>query len=161
MKLGLLCLLLVSAVFAGPGKIVGNVRDANRNGLVGATVRIIETDQVIAVTNLDGSFVILGVKPGVYTVRVSCEGRIPYEIEAVAVAEDYTTDLYARLVEQSKWPYVSVLRQKWQPPRVHMSHRIFVCWPRLEKSKPNLPAEYTVEPRYRHYLTQPSGRDVF
>lgn len=77
MKLLLICLLMCSAGFAdGMGKIAGRVVDENGEAVIGAAVQILETKQGVSVLNPDGSFVILGVLPGTYTVKTSSIGYV-------------------------------------------------------------------------------------
>ncbi len=161
MKL-LLCLLMVSAVFARTGKIAGTVVDSSGKGVVGAGILILETKQGAFVSNTDGSFVILGVAPGLYTVSVMNVGYATLFINHVAVAADQTTLLHTSLAE-SLIPISCVVEYR-APHRSNDNFRTTRCpscyfqrndWP------PDGHPEFRVEPRHRHYLTQPSGRDVF
>lgn len=101
MKL-LLCLLMVSAVFARTGKIAGMVVDENGEGIIGAAAMIVETKQGGSVRNPDGSFVILGVAPGLYTLRVLSIGYKPQTFVAVQVNDDGTADNIYAVLEFAK-----------------------------------------------------------
>lgn len=101
MKLLLICLLMNVAVYAaGVGKIAGTVVDQNGVALIGANVQIIETQQGVSVFNTDGSFVILGIAPGRYTLRVSSIGYKTETFVAVEVLDGQTADeIFAVLTE--------------------------------------------------------------
>ncbi len=77
MKLMLICLLMCSAGFAdGVGKIAGRVVDENGEAVIGALVLILEIDLGVSVLEADGSFVIDGVLPGIYSVKTSSIGHV-------------------------------------------------------------------------------------
>ena len=87
-------LLFSNILSAGQtGKIVGKVFDASTNEpLPGANV-VIEGTPLGAASNLDGQFIIIGVRPGKYIVRATMMGYTPYRIENVKVNTDKTTNL--------------------------------------------------------------------
>jgi outer membrane receptor protein involved in Fe transport len=93
-------LLLSSQAFAALGKIAGTVLDSNGDGVIGASVQIIETQQG-AVAQIDGSYVILGLAPGKYTVRCSSVGYGAQTVKEVDVTSDLTTTLNFTLSEEA------------------------------------------------------------
>ncbi len=94
-------LSLTSLALAGPGKIAGTVLDENGDAILGANVQILETQQGISVLNPDGSYVILGVAPGVYTVRFSSVGYGTKEVREVSVSSDLTSTVNTVLREEA------------------------------------------------------------
>lgn len=89
-----LLLAAASVLFGGTtGKISGTALDrATKEPLLGATVQIVGTP-LGAASGPDGSFIILNVPPGTYTVRVSSLGYEAKLIEQVRIAADQTTTL--------------------------------------------------------------------
>ena len=72
-------LALAAATAAQAGTIAGHVMDGSQSvGLEGATVRIVETGQTVSAGS-DGSFRIVGLAAGTYTLRVSYVGTEPTE----------------------------------------------------------------------------------
>ncbi|MBK6910360.1 MAG: TonB-dependent receptor [bacterium] len=94
-------LLLTSLAWAGTGKISGTILDANGDAIIGAAVQVMETKQGASVLNPDGSYVILGIAPGVYTVRVSSLGYGTKEIREVEVGSDRTATVNATLLDEA------------------------------------------------------------
>ncbi len=89
-----------TASFAQTGKIVGTVTDAaTGDRLPGVNVLIEGTMQGTA-TDLDGQFVIIGVRPGIYTVAASFIGFTTQRKEGVQVNVDLTTTVDFALGEQ-------------------------------------------------------------
>lgn len=82
----------VSAAFAGTtGKITGVVKDRETGEpLIGSNV-IIEGTTLGAATSLDGSFVILNVPPGTYSVRAAMIGYQTVIAQNIGVSIDLTT----------------------------------------------------------------------
>ena len=73
-------LALTAAAAAQAGTIAGRVTDASETvGLEGATVRVIETGQTATVAS-DGTFRIVGLAAGDYTLRVTYIGTEPRDI---------------------------------------------------------------------------------
>ena len=73
-------LALSAAAAAQAGTIAGRVTDASETvGLEGATVRVVETGQTTTVAS-DGSFRIVGLAAGDYTLRVTYVGTEPRDI---------------------------------------------------------------------------------
>lgn len=94
---------MCSAGFAaGVGKIAGRVVDENGDGVLGANVQILETQQGVSVTELDGSFVILGVLPGRYTVRIGSIGFVPQTFVAVEVCADRDSEVIAAILVEEQ-----------------------------------------------------------
>ena len=85
-------------LFAGTtGKIAGKIVDkATNEPLVGANVVLVGTT-LGASADVDGSYVILNIPPGAYTVRVTMVGYATNSITGVRVIVDQTTSLNATL----------------------------------------------------------------
>ncbi|NNE47500.1 MAG: TonB-dependent receptor [Rhodothermales bacterium] len=101
-KLVLSAALLLISVSAGAqtGKIVGTVTDmATGDPLPGVNVFIEGTTQGTA-SDLNGRFVIIGVRPGVYTISSSFIGFTTQRKEGVQVNVDLTTTVDFELGEQ-------------------------------------------------------------
>jgi outer membrane receptor protein involved in Fe transport len=102
------CVLFVVVIlFVSPtawagttGKISGKVLDAAGDAVVGASVQIIETSRGAA-CDVDGNFVILGVVPGTYTVRITNVGYGIKTYKGVVVEGDNTTTLDVTLQEEA------------------------------------------------------------
>jgi outer membrane receptor protein involved in Fe transport len=94
----LFALMGFRALFGGTtGKISGVVMDAvTSQPLVGAYMTITGTSMGAA-TELDGSYAVLNVGPGIYTIRVAMMGYQPVIVQNVRVDIDQTTALNARL----------------------------------------------------------------
>lgn len=91
--------LLTSTALAQTGKIAGTVTDAaTGEPLIGVNVVIEGTTQG-SVTNMDGYYVILNVKPGTYALRASYIGFTPVVAREVRVNIDQTTTLDFQLQE--------------------------------------------------------------
>ncbi|MBL7013151.1 MAG: TonB-dependent receptor [Candidatus Marinimicrobia bacterium] len=90
-----LFLLLTNHLFAGDvGKVVGTVVDKeNGSPLPGVNVMLVGTSYGAATTET-GSFVILNVAPGLYSVKFSYIGYRSVTIEQVRVTSDLTTNLF-------------------------------------------------------------------
>ena len=87
-------LLFQFSVFAGiTGKIVGKIIDANSHeALIGVNV-IIEGSRFGAATDYDGSYVILNVPPGKYTLKAMMIGYTSVFVKDVVVKIDQTTTI--------------------------------------------------------------------
>ncbi len=102
----LLCLfaLLVftaTAAFAQRGKISGVVTDATTGEtLPGVNVAIVGTTQG-AVTDADGFYFIVNVRPGEYDLRASFIGYTPEVFEGIRVNIDLTTEINFELQEEA------------------------------------------------------------
>ncbi|RMH61802.1 MAG: TonB-dependent receptor, partial [Bacteroidetes bacterium] len=98
--LGFLMLLGGPAAAQTTGKIAGRVVDAaTGEPLPGVNVLIEGTTQGTA-TNIDGEYVIIGVRPGVYTVVASFVGFATERREGVQVNVDLTTTVDFQLREE-------------------------------------------------------------
>lgn len=86
---------------AQTGKITGSVTDATTGeGLPFVNVLIEGTTQGAA-TDIDGIYVIIGVRPGTYSVRASAIGYNPVTIQNVQVSIDLTSEANFELTETS------------------------------------------------------------
>ncbi len=82
------------------GKISGTVTDAaTGEPLIGVNV-IIDGTATGATTNLDGDYVIIGVRPGQYAITASYIGYQSVRVEEVRVQIDLTTDIDFSLPEE-------------------------------------------------------------
>ena len=100
----LLCVLALilpsTAALAQTGKITGTVTDPAGEPLPGVNVAIEGTSRG-AVTDAEGYYVILGVRPGTYDVRASFIGFTPEVASGVRVNIDLTTELDFALREET------------------------------------------------------------
>jgi outer membrane receptor protein involved in Fe transport len=94
-------MMLASAAWADAGKIAGTVLDEYGDGVIGAAVQLMETQQGIAVMNIDGSYVILGVAPGEYTVKITSIGYGDQTHTSVIVQGGLTTTLDIVMTEKA------------------------------------------------------------
>ena len=94
-----IALIFPAVAFAQTGKIAGTVTEASTGeSLPGVNVAIEGTTQG-AVTDADGYYVILNVRPGTYTVRASFIGFTTAAAQNVEVNIDLTTELSFELQE--------------------------------------------------------------
>ncbi|MFA6596859.1 MAG: TonB-dependent receptor [Ignavibacteriaceae bacterium] len=85
------------SAFSQTGKISGKITDAaNSEGIPFVNVVVLGTTQGAA-SNLDGDFVIINLKPGVYSVRISAIGYNTATYENINVSTGLTTALNAKL----------------------------------------------------------------
>jgi outer membrane receptor for ferrienterochelin and colicin len=91
----LFTLLLFAPANAQTGSISGIVKDSNEESLIGATVSIEGTGLGTA-TGIDGDYLIKGIKPGVYTIKVEYLGYENKHI-LVVIKADETTQLNVEL----------------------------------------------------------------
>ncbi len=92
-------LFIVSSLLFGgtTGKISGTALDGStKEPLLGATIQIVGTS-LGAASGVDGSFIILNVSPGTYSVRISSLGYEAKLIEQVKIVADQTTTLSVSL----------------------------------------------------------------
>ncbi len=93
---------MVRVLLAGTtGKLVGVVYDKSSGEALPGVNIIIDNSTLGAATDLDGSFLILGVPPGVYTVRAMMIGYTEMAQNGVTVNVDKTTRLEFRLSQTS------------------------------------------------------------
>ncbi len=95
--------LLFSSVssFAQTGKITGVVVDENNDPLPGVNV-IVEGSTIGSVTDIDGVFFILNVRPGVHILRATFIGFSPVTVEGVRVAIELTTEVNILMQEATE-----------------------------------------------------------
>lgn len=93
-------LLAAPAAWAQTGKIQGRVVDETGEGLPGVNIRIEGTTQGTA-SNIDGEYVIIGVRPGTYTVTASYIGFTTQRVEGVRVQIDLTTEINFTMREET------------------------------------------------------------
>jgi len=93
-------LLFAGNVFAQSGRITGKVIDASdKQPIFGVNVIVRGTDQG-TITDLDGNFRILNVRPGTYTIEFRYIGYQSQLVEDVLVRTDLNTELNIELREQ-------------------------------------------------------------
>lgn len=98
--LGLFLEGLPSLVQAQSGKLAGTITDAQtKSPLPGATV-LIQGTTTGAATDPNGRYVIVGITPGTYTLRVSSVGYTTKIIQNVLVTPDRTTTLNVDLSQE-------------------------------------------------------------
>ena len=85
---------------AQTGKIAGTVVDENQDPLPGVNV-IIEETSIGSVTDDEGFFAILNVRPGTYSLRGTFVGFTPVVIQGVRVAIHLTTEIDFVMQEQA------------------------------------------------------------
>jgi hypothetical protein len=97
----LLLLAPVGGALAQTGKIAGTVRDAgSREPLPGVNVVIEGTTQG-SVTDIDGYYSIINVRPGTYRLQASFVGYAPQVVQNVQVSTGLTTEINFDLQEQA------------------------------------------------------------
>ena len=97
----LVALLFPCIAFAQSGKIAGIVTDASTGETLPGVNVAIEGSTQGAVTDTDGYYVILNVRPGTYDVRASFVGFTTAVAQEVKVNIDLTTELDFQLQEQT------------------------------------------------------------
>ncbi|RMH81095.1 MAG: TonB-dependent receptor, partial [Calditrichaeota bacterium] len=102
LPVGIIFLLFSLPVLAGTtGKIVGVVKDkATGEPLIGVNV-IVEGTTLGGTTDLDGSYLILNVPPGTYTLSFQYIGYKEVKISGVKVSVDFTTQVNAEMEESA------------------------------------------------------------
>lgn len=96
----LLTCLVATSAWAQTGKISGRVTDASTGeGLPGVNVHIEGTTQG-TVTNVEGEYVIIGVRPGSYTIVASFVGFATARREDVQVSVDLTSTVDFQMREE-------------------------------------------------------------
>ena len=104
LKSSLLLLLLLSVAMipeaaAQTGKLSGTVTDAaTGTALPGVTV-VLEGTTLGTTADAEGRYTVIGIRPGVYSVRFSFVGFAPTVIENIRITSDRTTSLDAQLRE--------------------------------------------------------------
>ena len=100
-----LILLLLCATLAIPalltaqttGKIAGTVKDAASGQPLPGAVVVIEGSKLGAAADIEGSFFILNLSPGVYTLQIRMVGYESMSIRQVRVSVNRTSEITARL----------------------------------------------------------------
>jgi len=96
----IICLLFSFEAFSGTtGKIVGVVTEkGSGEPLIGVNI-VLEGTSIGATTDIDGSYLILNVPPGTYTLLFQYIGYRDVQINGVKVSVDFTTKINAELSE--------------------------------------------------------------
>mgnify|MGYP002640129562 CR=1 FL=1 len=95
--ISVLLLLSISLMAGTTGKISGTVKDAQSGeGLIGCNV-IVDNSRFGASVDIDGSFYIIGVEPGEYSLTATMIGYQQVRISGVQVRADLTTPLEFQL----------------------------------------------------------------
>ena len=85
--------LFIPSSHAGTtGKLTGVVRNEKGQPVVGANIRI-EGLRIGALSDDEGSFLLLGIPAGEYPVRANLLGHAPFLAERVLIKPDFTTEL--------------------------------------------------------------------
>ncbi len=96
-----ICLMIAASVMAGQvGKISGVVTDDKGDPIPGATVMVDKTSMGAA-ASFDGSYVILNVPPGTYTLVAQTVGYNKLTVEKVEVSADITTEQNFKLTSNA------------------------------------------------------------
>ncbi len=99
MWLAALLLMSWAHVTLGQGKIAGNVRDADTGeALVGVTIRI-DASTRGTITDTDGNYVLLNMRPGTHTLVFSYVGYRTQRVTDIAVATGQTSRIDVQLME--------------------------------------------------------------
>lgn len=97
-KFFVLIFLLIQYTFAGTtGKIAGQVVDSQTGEALAGVNVIVENSVLGASTDVDGYYVIINIKPGVYNLKLSYIGYAEHTIQQVRVQLDLTTNVNAEL----------------------------------------------------------------
>jgi outer membrane receptor protein involved in Fe transport len=90
----LLCVCLTISAFAGTtGKIAGKVISAENKQPIGSANILLVGTTLGASSDGDGSFFIINIPPGLYSMRVQCLGYAAQEVRNIRVSADITTTL--------------------------------------------------------------------
>ncbi|MBM3325814.1 MAG: TonB-dependent receptor [Calditrichaeota bacterium] len=108
----LLLLLTTTLALAGNGSIKGTVTDSEKGEPVMAANVVVLVTELGAATDLDGKFYIIGVRPGVFEVEISCIGYHMQKITGVVVQSDLTTDLNVKLTPSTITLKETVIKYK-------------------------------------------------
>lgn len=106
--LGIL-LLLYFPSFSQLGTISGKITSESNEALPGATVVLVGTVRGVE-SNTKGNYIIKGLKPGVYTIKVSFVGYSP-TIQEVNIREGEAREVNIRLSDMTELQGVSVFAQ--------------------------------------------------
>jgi len=98
----LLSILFSNLLIAGTtGKLTGKVIDAKTKEPLPFANIVIEGTSLGAAADLDGTYVILNIPPGKYTVRAQYLGYQPVKVENVSISIDLTTTINFSLSESA------------------------------------------------------------
>ncbi len=89
-----------TTTYAQTGKIGGTVVDQNNDPLPGVNV-IVEGSTIGAVTDVDGVFSVLNVRPGIHSLRATFIGFTPVTVEGIRVAIELTTEVNITMQEEA------------------------------------------------------------
>ncbi len=106
--------LITGLLFGGTtGKLTGIVTDAQTGDpLAGCNILVNGTD-LGAASNVDGSFFILNISPGTYTVRAMMIGYSTQTIENISISVDLTTTLNIKMqIEALEGKEITVVAEK-------------------------------------------------
>jgi hypothetical protein len=96
----LLLLLIPGILFAQSGKIRGIVTDAKtKEPLIGANISIVNS-KMGAATNINGSYVVLNVPVGTYSIKATYIGYHPVTITNIRVNTDLSTDVSLQMTSE-------------------------------------------------------------
>lgn len=79
------------------GILKGKVTDPEGKPAIGASVRILGTARGTYVKNPDGSFTIVNIDAGTYTIKVTAVGFQDYEVTGVKISADQTAEISVQL----------------------------------------------------------------
>ena len=96
----LMLLIPITDVLAQTGKIAGTVRDAETGEVLPGVNVVIDGTTQGAVTDLEGFYTILNIRPGTYALRVSFVGYAVQVINDVKVNTNLTSEVTVELQEQ-------------------------------------------------------------
>lgn len=82
------------------GKLEGKVTDENGDPLIGATVYLVGTTKG-AKTKPNGSYKIVGIEGGTYSIKVTYVGKAPQTVEGIKISPDQTTKINVELASES------------------------------------------------------------
>jgi outer membrane receptor protein involved in Fe transport len=82
------------------GILKGKVLDADGKPVIGASVLVVGTNRGTYVKDANGSFTIVNIDGGTYTVKVTYMGYPPYEMRGVRISADNTTEISVVLQEE-------------------------------------------------------------
>jgi len=106
-RAGSLVLMVLAAMLPGPsawagtsGKLSGKVMNEKKEPLSGVNIRI-EGQRLGAISDEQGSYFIIGITAGTYSVRASLMGQAPFLAGNVAISPDFTTTLNITMTTQA------------------------------------------------------------
>ena len=97
----LIVFLLSLTTYSQTGKITGNIKDASSGEALPFVNVIIEGTNYGAATDLDGNYTMIGISPGIYSIKASAIGYNSVTVTDVKVSIDLTTNIDFQLGETS------------------------------------------------------------